>query len=58
MMQIVTVNYWAILAAAVASFVLGWIWHSPFLFGKMYMKLSNMDKKKAEGHKKSGKMCS
>ena len=56
MMQAVNVNYLAVLVAAVASFVLGWIWHSPFLFGKMWMKLSNIDKKKIEEHKKSGKM--
>ena len=56
MMQAVNVNYLAVLVAAVASFVLGWIWHSPFLFGKMWMKLSSMDKKKVDEHKKSGKM--
>ena len=52
------INYLAVLAAAVVSFVIGWVWHSPVLFGKAWMKLSNMDKKKIEEHKKSGKMGS
>ena len=56
MMQIINVNYLAVLVAAVVSFVIGWVWHSPILFGKAWMKLSNMDKKKIEAHKKSGKM--
>ena len=56
-MQTVNVNYLAVLAAAIVSFVIGWVWHSPVLFGKAWMKLSNMDKKKIESHKKSGKMC-
>ena len=34
----VSINYWAVLAAAVASFVAGAIWYGP-LFGKKWMKL-------------------
>jgi len=37
----VTVNYTAIVAAAVASFVVGWLWYGP-LFGKTWMKLTGM----------------
>src|SRR3989338_8118559 len=33
------VNYLAVLVAAVASFLLGWLWYGPF-FGKPSMKLS------------------
>lgn len=35
----VTVNYTAVVVAAVASFVAGWIWYGP-LFGKTWTKLS------------------
>ncbi|HVV15004.1 MAG TPA: DUF1761 domain-containing protein [Candidatus Paceibacterota bacterium] len=35
------INYLAVLAAAVASFVLGFLFHGP-LFGKVWMKLANI----------------
>ena len=54
MVPVVNVNYLAVLVAAIASFLLGWLWHSPMLFGKMWMKLSNMDKKKIDAAKKKG----
>ena len=57
MMQVVSVNYLAVLVAAIASFMLGWLWHSSVLFGPTWMKLSNIDKKKIEEHKKSGNMA-
>lgn len=50
----VNVNYLAILVASVASFLLGWLWHSPMVFGKMWMKLSDMDQKKIDAAKKKG----
>ncbi len=37
----IMINYWAILGAAVASFVIGMLWYGP-LFGKKWMKLSGM----------------
>src|SRR6266568_1414389 len=39
----VHVNYLAILVAAVAVFVLGWLWYSPLLFFKPWMRLRGMD---------------
>lgn len=36
------VNYLAVLLAAVASFVLGWVWYGP-LFGKTWVKLSGKE---------------
>jgi len=33
----IIVNYWAILAAGVANFVIGGFWYSPLLFAKMWM---------------------
>lgn len=38
------INIWAVLVAAVASFLVGWLWHSPLLFGKIWGKLMGLDK--------------
>ena len=38
-MSPVTLNYLAILVAALASMVIGFVWYSPVLFGKPWMKL-------------------
>jgi hypothetical protein len=35
------INYWAVLGAAVASFVIGMLWYGP-LFGKQWMKLAGI----------------
>ncbi len=32
------INVWAVIVAALASFVVGWLWYGP-LFGKLWMKL-------------------
>ena len=37
------VNYVAVIVAAVAAFVLGWLWYSPLLFYKPWMRLRGMD---------------
>lgn len=37
----VMINYWAVLGAAVASFVIGFLWYGP-LFGKQWMKLAGI----------------
>ena len=39
----VHVNYLAVLVAAVAVFVLGWLWYSPLLFYKPWMRLRGLD---------------
>jgi Protein of unknown function (DUF1761) len=36
-MDFSTINYLAVLAAAVSTFVLGGLWYSPLLFGKAWM---------------------
>lgn len=38
----VDINYAAVIVAALASFVLGWLWYSPALFGKSWMRLSDI----------------
>jgi len=32
------INFVAVVVAAVAYFVLGWVWYSPEVFGKAWMK--------------------
>ena len=38
------INYLAVLVAGVANIVLGGLWYSPLLFGKIWAKLMGMDK--------------
>lgn len=37
----IVVNYWAVLAAALANVVIGFVWYGP-LFGKKWMELTGM----------------
>ena len=46
----VPVNYWAILLAAIANMVLGFVWYGP-LFGKTWMKLSGINMEKIDTQK-------
>jgi len=39
----VHVNYLAVLVAAITVFVLGWLWYSPFLFYKPWMRARGID---------------
>jgi hypothetical protein len=39
----VHVNHLAVVVAAVAVFVLGWLWYSPLLFLKPWLRLRGMD---------------
>jgi hypothetical protein len=39
----VQVNYLHVLVAAVVVFVLGWLWYSPLLFFKPWMRLRGLD---------------
>lgn len=49
----VIINYWAVLAAAVASFIIGGLWYSPVLFGNAWMESGGITKKTMEtAHKK------
>ena len=40
-MQHFPINYLALLVAAVARLLFGWLWYSPLLFGKAWMSLTN-----------------
>jgi len=45
----VTVNYWAVLAAAASSMMVGGIWYSMSVFGKTWSKLAKIDMSKNNG---------
>ena len=49
-MQTGTINLWAVLAAALANFVIGGMWYSPALFGKVWMSANGF----SEAHLKKG----
>ena len=38
------INYMAVIVSAAANFLLGWLWYSPMLFGKQWMKMMGFDK--------------
>ena len=40
-MDFSTINYFAVLVAALSTFILGGLWYSPMLFGKAWMRLNN-----------------
>src|SRR5215471_7605371 len=42
-MHLLGVNVWAVLGAAVATMVLGFLWYSPVLFANPWMKLMGYD---------------
>ena len=53
-MILIPINYLAVLSAAIISMVLGGLWYSPLLFGNIWMKEMNINKKKVEEMKKKG----
>jgi hypothetical protein len=38
----IVINYWAVLAAAAASMVIGAVWYSPGVFGTAWMRLAKV----------------
>lgn len=54
MLPNVIVNYWAVLAAAVVSMIIGAIWYSPAVFGTMWMKGSGVKMPQVNKAKKKG----
>ena len=47
------INYWAVLVAALAAMVLGFLWYGP-LFGKVWMNLMNFKKEDMKKTKNMG----
>lgn len=46
----VQINYWAVVAAMASSLIVGSIWYSQSVFGKMWIKLAKIDMKKNGGN--------
>ncbi len=49
MIQSLSVNWFAILVAAIANMVIGALWYSPLLFGKAWMRASGKSDMKGSG---------
>ena len=55
----VIINYWGVVSAVVASFILGFLWYHPMLFGKKWIRLNGFSKAEIRKHHKDkmiGKM--
>ncbi len=50
----VDINYLAVLVSAVVSIILGSLWYSPLLFGKVWMRLAGKNAKEMNKAKKRG----
>ncbi|MDQ2932929.1 MAG: DUF1761 domain-containing protein [bacterium] len=49
-----TINFWPILVSSIVAFGLSALWYSPFLFGKEWMSLQNMNEKDINKAKAKG----
>ena len=47
------INYFAVLVAALSTFVLGGLWYSPLLFGKAWMRVNNFSDTDVAGFSKA-----
>ena len=45
----VQINYWAILVAALSTFLIGGLWYSPAVFGKAWMKENGFTEESMKG---------
>jgi hypothetical protein len=45
-MELTQINYLAVIVAALSSFVVGFLWYSPFLFAKPWMKEAGISEEK------------
>lgn len=52
-MEVVAVNYLAVLVAAIVGFFVGFVWYAQPVFGKMWMQWSGISDKKMKDGKKS-----
>lgn len=52
-MDAVSINWMAIVAAAVVSFVVGGLWYSPLLFGKIWMDAAGLTEEQVAGGNKA-----
>lgn len=47
-MDLTQINYLAVLVAALSSFVIGFLWYSPFTLGNIWMKEAGISEEKAK----------
>ncbi len=52
-MQFTTINYLAVVVAALATFLIGALWYSPLLFAKQWMKAHGYSEEKLKEMQKS-----
>jgi hypothetical protein len=45
-MELTQINYLAVIVAALSSFVVGFLWYSPFLFAKAWMREAGISEEK------------
>lgn len=50
----ISINSWAVLAAAIVNMVVGMIWYSPSVFGKVWMSCMGLTPQRMEELKKRG----
>lgn len=50
--SMIEVSFWPILAAGVASVLIGWVWYHPKVFGSAWMRMSQITPEMAERGKK------
>ena len=52
-MDFSTINYFAVLVAALSTFVLGGLWYSPMLFGKAWMRANDFSENELQTFSKA-----
>lgn len=50
----ITINFWVVLGAAIASMVVGSLWYSPLMFAKPWMRLSGLTEERMNQAKARG----
>ncbi len=53
-----TVNLLAVFIVSILGMIIGFLWYSPFLFGKLWMDLQGIDEKKMKTMKSQGMTAS
>lgn len=49
-MENISINFWAVLVSAISTFLIGGLWYSPILFGKVWMKENGFTEEDVKNH--------